>query len=223
MLNIQPSDRVLEIGSGNRPRRRSNVLCDRYPWDNTERSSGDQIVIDGRPFVVADAAALPFKDKSFDYVITSHILEHVEDPLRVVAELQRVAHAGYIETPSELAERLFGWPFHKWMVHCEGNVLVFRPPFTDSIFGGYFHALYAGDRMFGEVMDTHADDFFVRYEWRTSITIRVERSYSAAVLFNSPASAVETLPPSKVRSLRILHTIMNPFLRMSRRLRNFHE
>jgi hypothetical protein len=72
-------------------------------------------------------------------------------------------------------------------------------------------------------MDTHADDFFVRYEWRTSITIRVERSYSAAVLFNSPASAVETLPPSKVRSLRILHTIMNPFLRMSRRLRNFHE
>jgi hypothetical protein len=223
MLSIQPSDRVLEIGSGNRPRKRSNVLCDRYPWDNTERSSGDQIVLDGRPFVVADAAALPFKDNSFDYVITSHILEHVDDPLRVAAELQRVAHAGYIETPSELSERLFGWSFHKWMIHCEGNVLVFRPRFTDSIFGDYFHALHAGDRMFGEIMDTHADDFFVRYEWRTSIPIRVERSHSAAVLFNAPASTAEPLPALNVRSLRILHTIMEPFLRVSRRLRNFHE
>ena len=180
-------------------------------------------MLDGRPFVVADAAALPFKDRSFDYVITSHVLEHVEDPLKVVAELQRVAHAGYIETPSELSERLFGWSFHKWMVHREGDVLVFRPPFSDSVFGEYFHALHAGNRMFGEVLDTHADDFFVRYEWRTSITIRVEQSHSAAVVFNSSASRVETLPALKVHSLRILHTIMEPFLRISRRLRNFHE
>lgn len=222
MLNIKPTDRVLEIGSGNRPRKRSNVLCDRYPWDNTERSSGDQIVLDGRPFVVADAAALPFKDKSFDYVITSHILEHVEDPLKVVAELQRVAHAGYIETPSELAERLFGWPFHKWMVHCEGNVLVFRPPFTDNVFGEYFHHLSASDRMFAEIVDQHYDDFYVRYEWHEKILMRMEHTVSGTVRWNTGLTALETLPPAHVRALQILKSIVQPVLQVSRRLRRFH-
>ncbi len=89
MLKIGPTDRVLEIGSGNRPRKRSNVLCDKFVADNTERSGGDNIVIDVRPFVVADGLALPFKDKSFDYVISSHILEHVDDPHGFVKELTR--------------------------------------------------------------------------------------------------------------------------------------
>jgi hypothetical protein len=70
MLSIKSTDRVLEIGSGNRPRKRSDVLCDKFVVDNTERSGGDNIVIDTRPFVVADGLALPFKDKSFDYVIS---------------------------------------------------------------------------------------------------------------------------------------------------------
>jgi len=222
MLNIRPTDRVLEIGSGNRPRKRSNVLCDRYPWDNTERSAGDEIVLDRRPFVIADAAHLPFKSQSFDYVITSHVLEHVEDPLRVAAELMRVARAGYIETPSELSERLFGWSFHKWMVHREGDELVFRPRFTDSVFGEYFHRLQAGDRMFAEIIDQHYNDFFVRYEWHTKILIRVELAVSGEVRWNTGSTAFETLPPAHVQTLRVLKSILQLVLRVSRRLRRFY-
>lgn len=222
MLNIRPTDRVLEIGSGNRPRKRSDVLCDRYPWDNTERSGGDNIALDGRPFVVCDAATLPFKDKSFDYVIASHVLEHVEDPLGVVAELQRVANAGYIETPSELSERLFGWSFHKWMVHREGDVLVFRPPFSDSVFGEYFHRLSASDRMFAEMVDQHYDDFYVRYEWHEKILMRIENNVSGGVRWNTGPASLETLPPSRMRALRVLKSILQQVLRMSRRLRRFY-
>ena len=47
---------------------------------------------------------MPFDDKVFDYAICSHVLEHVERPDAVIAELSRVAKAGYIEVP-EAAER----------------------------------------------------------------------------------------------------------------------
>jgi phosphatidylethanolamine/phosphatidyl-N-methylethanolamine N-methyltransferase len=41
-----------------------------------------------------DAAALPFKDASFDRVVSTCVLHHVEDPLEVVAEMRRVVRAG---------------------------------------------------------------------------------------------------------------------------------
>lgn len=43
--------------------------------------------------VVADAARLPFRDGSFARVVASEILEHVNDPGRVVGEAARVLDA----------------------------------------------------------------------------------------------------------------------------------
>jgi len=56
-LAIEPTDLVLEIGSGHNPLVRANVLMDKYLFDNIERD-GD-LVID-RPFVVGDAEQIPF-------------------------------------------------------------------------------------------------------------------------------------------------------------------
>lgn len=221
MLNIKSTDRVLEIGSGNRPRRRSNVLVDKFIADNTERSAGEGVMIDERPFVVADALALPFKDKSFDYVIASHILEHVDDPKKFVAELERVASKGYIETPSELSETLFGWPFHKWTVRCEGDTIVMRRRMDDSPFGDYFHEMYARDPLFAEAIDSHFDDFYVQYEWRDEIKLKVEQQTDKNVLLNSRMASVKTRPTW--RSLGILGTrlLLRPLLKILRHLRKF--
>jgi SAM-dependent methyltransferase len=43
------------------------------------------------PGVAADALRLPFRDRSFDVVLSSETLEHVADPQAVIAELVRVA------------------------------------------------------------------------------------------------------------------------------------
>lgn len=42
----------------------------------------------------ADITALPFLAESFDFIICSHVLEHVEDDRRAMAELHRVLAPG---------------------------------------------------------------------------------------------------------------------------------
>ena len=49
---------------------------------------------------------LPFKDKEFDYVILSHVLEHVPNIFEFTKEVERVAKSGYIELPTKLADNL---------------------------------------------------------------------------------------------------------------------
>jgi SAM-dependent methyltransferase len=41
--------------------------------------------------VVAEGDNLPFPDKSFDFVISSHVIEHFYNPLKVLKEWERVA------------------------------------------------------------------------------------------------------------------------------------
>jgi hypothetical protein len=94
---------VLDVGSGGNPYPRSDVLLDRL--GGAEHRSGVAMKID-RLAIIGDATKLPFKDKSFDFIIASHILEHMPDPSIFLKEMQRVGKAGYIETPNFLCERL---------------------------------------------------------------------------------------------------------------------
>jgi SAM-dependent methyltransferase len=52
--------------------------------------------------VISDAAALPFEDSSLDYVASSHLLEHLPNPILALVEWYRVVKAGgiiYIVVP----------------------------------------------------------------------------------------------------------------------------
>ena len=169
-MNIRPDDIVLEIGSGHNPKTRSDILCDKFIDDNLQR--GGNIVTD-RPLVEADGQYLPFADASFGYVICSHILEHVENPESLICELTRVASAGYIETPSEIAERLYGWPYHNWMVNLVDNRLIIQKKAVGSQFGQLFHALAAHDKNFARFHVTHHKLFLVQYEWIGKIDYKI--------------------------------------------------
>lgn len=66
----------------------------------------------GMRFVRADGRALPFKDRAFDFVHSSAVIEHVgslEQQARLIAECARVARRGFfITTPN----RWFPMEFH---------------------------------------------------------------------------------------------------------------
>lgn len=113
--------RVLDIGSGHRPYPDATHLVDLYLKDDTER--GRKLKRLGKYLIQANIEALPFKDKVFEYIYASHVLEHTNDPAETCRELMRVGKAGYIETPDPFYEQGYGypkkergWSFHRWYV-----------------------------------------------------------------------------------------------------------
>jgi len=161
-LDIDPKDWVLEIGGGPTPFARSDILADRYIEDDTHRAA--PLVID-RPTVVCDAHYLPFIDDSFDYVFCSQILEHLDHPELFFKEIARVGKKGYIETPNEIRERLFGWPFHKWIIEKDENGLIIRKNVVKQEFGLFFHKLQLENYEFAKFCSTAHELLNVCYEW----------------------------------------------------------
>jgi uncharacterized protein YbaR (Trm112 family) len=140
---------VLDVGGGQAPSPRADLVVDKYIADDFERSANQPLDI-SRPLIIADAESLPFADKSFAYVVASHVLEHATDPERFAAELSRVANAGYVQVPSRESELAFGWPFHPWLIDLEDGVLVFHGRDNAAApVGQIFHSAVAQSRLFG--------------------------------------------------------------------------
>lgn len=131
--------KVLDVGSGHRPHDDATHLVDLLPEDNAER--GKPLRMLGRPLLHATVEALPFKDKTFDYVYACHVVEHTTNPAAACRELMRVARAGYIEAPSPFYEQGYnyprpdrGWSFHRWFVFVGGDgTLIFEPKTRETI------------------------------------------------------------------------------------------
>ena len=89
--------KILDIGCGYRANENANVLADVQDLSHIYKD---------RKFVKITTDKLPFADKEFDFVIASHVIEHVEDFESFIKELERISSQGYIELPSRLADNL---------------------------------------------------------------------------------------------------------------------
>lgn len=67
-------------------------------------------------FVLADAENLPFKDMSFTKVVASHLIEHLNDPLKFKRECLRVATALELFYPHFLSYSAYQDETHKWVI-----------------------------------------------------------------------------------------------------------
>lgn len=159
---------VLDVGSGGRPYPRSDVLLDRLT--GAEHRCGEDMMIDGRAAVFGDAKKMPFKDKAFDFVIASHILEHISEPEVFIKELQRVGRAGYIETPNALFERLYPHPIHCLeVVSIDGTLRIHKKvQGVEDVFLG-MQRILKDDPAWAKFFHEAPDMFHVRYFWKGSI------------------------------------------------------
>ena len=173
---------VLDVGSGDKPSWRADVLLDRYtgPEHAAQRSgrSGARI---SRPLFDADAADMPFADGAFDYVICSNLLEHVTDPERVAAELTRVGRAGYVEVPEAASAKIVDFPSHLWWCRLDqadaaGPTLVMTAkttPYFDAEIDAYIDR--AGvRRSLDSVLNSKFEHRVVQMHWTGSVQLRTE-------------------------------------------------
>lgn len=81
--------RGIEIGPGRQP------LCDGTNTISLDRFT-DTPDANLSPDIVADAAKIPVRDGEFDFLLSSHMLEHHQNTLRVLYEWKRIVKPGGI-------------------------------------------------------------------------------------------------------------------------------
>ena len=89
--------KIADIGCGYRANKFATTIADIQDLSSYYK---------GREFVKINQKKLPFKDKEFDFVIASHVIEHVEDFEFFIKELERISSQGYIELPSRFGDNL---------------------------------------------------------------------------------------------------------------------
>jgi ubiquinone/menaquinone biosynthesis C-methylase UbiE len=89
--------KVLDIGCGYSANEFATTICDVQDLASFYKD---------REFIKLENKQLPFKDNQFDFVIASHVMEHVEDIKLFVSELERVSKKGYVELPTKLEDNL---------------------------------------------------------------------------------------------------------------------
>ena len=97
LLNNNSNWKVLDVGCGYTAHKNATVICDVQDLSNFYKDKN---------FIKLDGKILPFKDDEFDFVIASHVLEHVKDIDTFIKELSRVSSKGYIELPTVLEDNL---------------------------------------------------------------------------------------------------------------------
>jgi uncharacterized protein YbaR (Trm112 family)/SAM-dependent methyltransferase len=167
-LKFAPRNKlVLDVGAGNNPHPRADILCEKYLYDDFHRGAGGAAT--DLPLVVGDASALPFKSDSIDVLISSNTIEHLEDPAGFFEEAGRVAHSGFFTAPSALQEHLCSYIYHPWMIEQQGDTLVFeakdRVVINPKVHDFFIHHIMNNNLGLDTFTIDHWKELVIDYQW----------------------------------------------------------
>ena len=89
--------KILDIGCGYTANELATTICDIQDLSKFYKDKN---------FIKLDGNILPFDDNEFNFIIASHVIEHVKDVNTFIKELSRVSSKGYIELPTILEDNL---------------------------------------------------------------------------------------------------------------------
>jgi len=148
---------LLDIGTGNGEI--ASYLSEFYDVVSVDITD-QRTVCDGFTFVQLGGEGLPFSDKSFDVVVSNHVIEHVADADQHLSEIERVLKEGglaYLATPNRF------WP---WEVHNEIPLLHYLPTAT-------FNSVL-------KRLGRHYEDFFPLTWW--ALSRKAEKYFSVNIV-----------------------------------------
>ena len=102
--------KILDIGCGYRAHSKASTIADVQDFSGYYKD---------KKFIQIKEKKLPFNDNEFDFVIASHVIEHVNDFQFFIKEIERISTKGYIELPTRLADNLVfeNKTDHVWWFH----------------------------------------------------------------------------------------------------------
>ena len=83
LLEKNPNWKILDIGCGYTANKYATEIADQQDLSSFYK---------GKRFVKINEQVLPFKDKEFDFVLASHVIEHVKDFEFFLKELERISN-----------------------------------------------------------------------------------------------------------------------------------
>jgi SAM-dependent methyltransferase len=173
----------------------------------------EPVAVDSRT-VYYDGGRFPFEDGEFDYVICSHVLEHVPDVAAFCAELFRVGKRGYLEYPLIYYDFVYDIPEHLNVLKKSSDALVYLPKAELALaqFAGvqelWFRSLCAGyNDTVGHLLPWLMEGF----EWFAPFETRRATGVAELLHHSIDLPAKATRPSRRAR-------YANRFMSMSRRL-----
>ena len=129
-FNIKPGDKVLDIGSGDRPFPYATHLLDMKINNPLQARYGDKVVNPGdKTFINGTSEDMSmFGDKEFDFIYTNHTLEHIQNLPKALCEISRVGKRGFVACPSYEFEVLLRprKDGHIWFLSYNNDILHIR-------------------------------------------------------------------------------------------------
>ena len=160
------------------------------------------------PFTqIPPSGKLPFKDKEFDYIILSHVMEHVPNLLEFKNEIERIAKSGYIELPTKLNDNLvFGcdeeFLGHKWWFEFDDdNQQLLYTKKVDAV------EKFLSVAQIWRFQKFYEDSFLLQFYWEGSINLKerapfeIEKKITFFEIVRKYLSKKIRVPISKIKKI----------------------
>ena len=130
---------ILDVGCGDNPK--GDINTDLYLY--SKQIGSQDKAIKTKADIIADGNYLPFRDKTFNKVISHHVIEHTKTPFQFLKELVRVAESKVeLKCPHRYSKQA-KMPYHisyfnrTWLVNACAKLGIDKHYYTIST--SYYH------------------------------------------------------------------------------------
>lgn len=170
-----------------------------------------------------DGIKFPFADKEFDYVICSHVLEHVEDVGGFVGELARVASKGYIEFPIIYYNYLYNFPEHISVLFSHAGTIHWMPKSESGLeryqdLQAFFRVTL--DQGYTSLVNELMDYLFQGFEWFGTVKVKRVHALDELIYHGQQCSVPKRpVPPSEQRPVPFQSRLRHVLERLRAKMR----